>query len=124
MKALKLLKARRDSMLQWYGEDAKDLLGVRELDGAIAELEGFIPKRGVVFISLYLGAVLGILGTSLFLGYKLGEARTSLDDCKTERDRYNSTVDGLVLNGWSDARVQQFIDYGCVPYFEHVGGDK
>lgn len=72
-------------------------------------------------LSVAVGILIGSAATWLFTDDKTDD----LALCKAENARYTNTVDGLKINGWTDERIDQYIETGCVPYLEWVkGGGK
>lgn len=77
-------------------------------------------QLSAVMVSFLFGMVCMYLAIST----ALDDMSDSLDYCKNENARYTHTVDGLVELGWSERRIQAYLDYGCIPYLEYVGGEK
>lgn len=54
------------------------------------------------------------------LSDKIGELQSSNKKLKAEVKEYTHTVDGMRLNGISEDKIADYIEYGCIPYLEWV----
>lgn len=70
------------------------------------------------------GVLIGAGGTYWALSMVIDDLTVSLAYYQNENARYTDTVNGLVNLGWSEARIQSYIDRGCVPYLEYVKEPK
>lgn len=77
-----------------------------------------------IIISSIISALSGAIYMDWVYSQEIGQLTRDKTYYQKENARYTNTVEGLVAHGWTEERIAQYIEKGCVPYLEYVRGNK
>lgn len=73
-----------------------------------------------MLLTAFLGFMIGVAATLAYVANSVALLQDENQAQARQLDKYERTVDGLYSIGFTPARVNEYIEKGCVPYVEWV----